>query len=398
VGSRLGPRERARGRRAEGRRDTARRRRRRQDRNLTTLEQRLRAAAATIAPEAWFPWLVAAAIVVGGTVALSALRALIYSRLSKRAARTPGKLDDLLAELTGRTSHLFLMALAILAAVTWVELPPRVERVGRGLATLVCLVQVGLWTSRIIRELVDRRMESATSQGGVREHQAVVRLLTLGMRLVLWAILVLVALDNLGINITALVTGLGVGGVAVALATQNILGDIFASVSILLDKPFVLGDFVAVDDYMGWVEQIGIKTTRLRSVSGELIVFSNSDLLKSRLRNYKTQRERRVLFRFTIVTETPTDKVQALGGALRAIVERQAQGEGSGKIRFDRAHFAAYTDQGLLFEVVYFVLDADYGLYMDVQQSINLEIHRALAKDGVALATPMRAAIVPPAK
>jgi small-conductance mechanosensitive channel len=331
-------------------------------------------------------------------VALWALRALIYGRLSKRAARTPGKLDDLLAELTGRTSHLFLMALAILAAVTWVELPPRVERVGRGLATLVCLAQVGLWTSRIIRELVDRRMESAATQGGVREHQAVVRLLTLGMRLVLWAILVLVALDNLGINITALVTGLGVGGVAVALATQNILGDIFASVSILLDKPFVLGDFVAVDDYMGWVEQIGIKTTRVRSVSGELIVFSNSDLLKSRLRNYKTQRERRVLFRFTIVTETPTEKVQALAGELRAIVERQAQGKGDGKIRFDRAHFAAYTDQGLLFEVVYFVLDADYGLYMDLQQSINLEIHRSLAKDGVSLATPMRAAIAPPAK
>jgi small-conductance mechanosensitive channel len=314
--------------------------------------------------------------------------------LSKRAARTPGKVDDLLAELTGRTSHLFLMALAILAAVTWVELPPRVERLGRGLATLVCLVQVGLWTSRIIRELVDRRMESATNQGGLREHQAVVRLLTLGMRLVLWAILVLVALDNLGVNITALVTGLGVGGVAVALATQNILGDVFASVSILLDKPFVPGDFISIDDYMGSVEQIGIKTTRLRSPGGELIIFSNGDLLKSRVRNYKTQRERRIVFRFTIVTETPTEKVQALPGELRAIVERQAQG----KIRFDRAHFAAYTDQGLLFEIVYFVLDADYGLYMDVQQSINLELHRALAKEGVALATPLRAAAVPPTK
>jgi small-conductance mechanosensitive channel len=331
-------------------------------------------------------------------VALSALRALLYSQLSKRAARTPGKVDDLLAELTGRTSHLFLMALAILAAVTWVELPPRVERVGRGLATLVCLAQVGLWTSRIIRELVDRRMESATNQGGFREHQAVVRLLTLGMRLVLWAILVLVALDNLGINITALVTGLGVGGVAVALATQNILGDIFASVSILLDKPFVPGDFISIDDYMGSVEQIGIKTTRLRSPGGELIIFSNGDLLKSRVRNYKTQRERRIVFRFTIVVETPTEKVQALAGELRAIVERQAQGKAQGKIRFDRAHFAAYTDQGLVFEVVYFVLDADYGLYMDVQQSINLELHRVLAKESVALATPLRAAAVQPAK
>jgi small-conductance mechanosensitive channel len=192
------------------------------------------------------------------------------------------------------------------------------------------------------------------------------------------------------VNITALVTGLGVGGVAVALATQNILGDLFASVSILIDKPFIQGDFISIDDYMGTVEQIGVKTTRVRALGGEQIVFANSDLLKSRLRNYKTLRERRVVFRIGVVYETPTDQAAALPALLRTVVERQTG------IRFDRAHFASFDAQALMFEVVYFVLDGNYGRYMDIQQAINLDLHRELGAKGVALAYPARMVQVRP--
>ena len=323
-------------------------------------------------------------VTVGGTILLTAARALIDRHVGRRPPLAQARLNDFAAALIHRTSSAFLAALALMLAIATVQLPARVDRLARDVATIVCLVQVGLWASLAVREIVERRFVVATTGDGQREHQAVARMATLLVRLVLWSVLILVALDNLGINITALVTGLGVGGVAVALAVQNVLGDLFASVSILLDKPFVLGDFIVVDSFMGTIEQIGIKTTRVRSLDGEQIVFANSDLLKSRLRNYKTQRERRVVFRIGVVYETPPDKVAALPGVLRVIVEGQKP------VRFDRAHFASYGESALLFEVVYYVLEPDYGLFMNIQQAINLEILRRLATDGIALAYPTR--------
>ena len=197
-----------------------------------------------------------------------------------------------------------------------------------------------------------------------------------------WAVALLLALENLGVNVGTLVAGLGVGGVAIALATQNVLGDVFASVSILLDKPFVVGDFIILDSYMGQVERIGIKTTRVRSLDGELIVFSNADLLKSRIRNYKNLPQRRVVFRVGVVYETPPEVVEKLPGILREVV---AGAEG---VRLDRAHFASYGDSALVFEVVYYVINGDYNVYMDIQQAINLALFRRFAEVGAAFAYP----------
>jgi small-conductance mechanosensitive channel len=215
-------------------------------------------------------------------------------------------------------------------------------------------------------------------------------MLALAARVGLWALVLLVALDNLGVNITALVAGLGVGGVAVALATQNILGDLFASVSILLDKPFVPGDFVVVGDFMGTVEQIGIKTTRVRSLGGEQIVFANNDLLQSRLRNYKRMGERRALFRVGVTYQTPVDKVVAIPEMLRTIVQNQTG------TRFDRAHFASYGDFALTFEVVYYVLSPDYNRFMDVQQAINLDVFRTFHGQAIEFAYPTQTLLLQP--
>ena len=194
--------------------------------------------------------------------------------------------------------------------------------------------------------------------------------------------ILLLILENVGVDVTALIAGLGVGGIAVALAAQNILGDLFSSMSIVLDKPFVLGDFIIVGDMMGTVEKIGLKTTRVRSLSGEQLIFSNSDLLGSRIRNFKRMQERRIVFSIGVAYDTPAEKLTAIPGMLRAAVEAQEP------VRFDRAHFAKFGDSALIYEVVYFVLKPDYNLSMDIQQAINLRLFREFADRQIEFAFP----------
>lgn len=183
---------------------------------------------------------------------------------------------------------------------------------------------------------------------------------------------------------TALVAGLGVGGIAVALAAQNILGDLFASLTIVFDKPFLIGDFIIVGEHLGTVEHIGLKTTRLRSLTGEQLVFSNTDLLNSRIRNFKRMQERRIVFTIGVSYGTPYHAIAAIPGIIRNIVEDTAQ------VRFDRAHFKEYGTYSLNFEVVYWVLSPEFALYMDIQQQINLEIFRRFEEEGIQFALPMQ--------
>jgi small-conductance mechanosensitive channel len=201
-------------------------------------------------------------------------------------------------------------------------------------------------------------------------------------RMVLWTVVLLLALDNVGVDVTALVAGLGVGGIAVALAAQNILGDLFASLSIVLDQPFVLGDFIVINEYQGTVEHVGLKTTRLRSLTGEQLVFSNNDLLQSRVRNYGRMKERRILFSVGVVYQTPKEKLTRIPAMLKEAVEAQAP------TRFDRAHLRGLGPSSLDFEVVYFVKVPDYDKYMDVQQAINLHIIDRFEAETIAFAYP----------
>jgi len=197
-------------------------------------------------------------------------------------------------------------------------------------------------------------------------------------------VVLLLALDTLGIDITALVAGLGVGGIAVALAVQKVLGDLFASLSIVLDKPFAVGDFLIIDQHMGSVEYVGLKTTRLRSLSGEQLVFSNSDLLGSRIRNYGRMYERRVVFNIGVTYQTPRDKLVMIPQILRAAIEAQK------RTRFDRAHFKEFGDFALNFESVYYVVGPDYNTYMDIQQAINLFIQKVSKRKELSLPTRRR--------
>jgi len=198
----------------------------------------------------------------------------------------------------------------------------------------------------------------------------------------------LVALNRLGYDVTALITGLGVGGIAIALAVQNVLGDLFAALAIVLDKPFVVGDTIGVDTFTGTVEQIGLKTTRLRSLNGELLIFSNADLLKGRIRNFKRMQERRIVFTIGVSYDTPADTVARIPTIIREAVTAQQQ------VRFDRSHFVAYGESALNFETVYFVLTADYLTHVDVLQAINLQILRQFATEKIEFAYPTRTIVV----
>lgn len=202
------------------------------------------------------------------------------------------------------------------------------------------------------------------------------------IKIVIWVIGILFLLSNLGFNISTLVAGLGIGGIAVALASQAILGDLFSYVSILVDQPFEIGDFIIVDNYMGAVERIGIKTTRIRSLSGEQLILSNSDLTKSRLRNYKRMEKRRASFKLGVIYQTTQDQLKQIPGMIKEIIENIKHAV------FDRCHFFSFEDFSLNYEIVYHVLSSDYNKYMNIQQEINLKIIDQFEEQGIQFAYP----------
>ena len=202
--------------------------------------------------------------------------------------------------------------------------------------------------------------------------------------LIIWSVLAILALDNLGFEITALVAGLGIGGIAVGLAAQSTLGDLFASLAIVVDGPFAIGDSVAVRDMSGSVERIGVKTTHLRSISGEQLVFSNSDILSSPIRNYGRMDERRVVLDLRVTYDTALEQVEAIPGMIEGAIAEQST------TRFDRAHFRGFGESALEFEAVYYMLTSEYAVYMDTQQAINLELLRRFREAGVEFAFPTR--------
>jgi small-conductance mechanosensitive channel len=282
-----------------------------------------------------------------------------------------------------RATNLWVLLPAVVyAAALPLELPHRLDRISAIGAVLALLVQGGVWASSALAAWLELRFRDARARDP--DGATTLKLIGFAAQGVLWLLVALLALDQLGFDVTALIAGLGIGGVALALAVQNILGDLFACAAIALDKPFVVGDFIVVDGLRGTVETVGLKTTRVRSLDGELLVFSNADLLKSRVRNFKRMRERRIQFGVGVTYGTPADKVRRIPGWLRRAVEAQP------KTRFDRAHFKGYGDSSLEFEVVYYVLEPDYNVYMDVQQSLNLAIYERFAAEGVEFAFPTR--------
>lgn len=251
--------------------------------------------------------------------------------------------------------------------------------------TITLFLQIAFWIDSFAMYFISFKLKKAEdSKGGINNSTMASSywLISFFTRLVIWGLLVLLLLDNLGVNITALIAGLGVGGIAVALAVQNILGDLFCSLSILLDKPFEVGDFIIVDSVTGTVEKIGIKSTRIRSLSGEQIVVSNSDLIQKQVKNYKRMAQRRVVFTLGVTYQTTPEKMKIIPQMIKDIINE------SDNVRFDRAHFSGFGDFALLIEVVYFILSSDYIVYMDIQQEIYFKILEMFAENKIDFAYP----------
>lgn len=331
-------------------------------------------------------WGVAVGLALLVGLGLKILLALLVRRLASVSRRTASRADDLALELLRKTKGLFVALLAFWAGSLYLSLSPSVAGWFEKVVVVGFLLQGGFWVSSLAHYFLEEHRKRR-----VREDPSMATALgALGVvvRGSLWLIFVLLILQNLGIQITALVTGLGIGGIAVALAVQNVLGDLLASLSIVLDKPFVIGDLVVVGEFTGTVEHVGLKTTRIRSLSGEQVIFSNSDLLKSRIRNFKRMEERRVLFTIGVTYQTGYDSLRRIPVIVREVVEAQPN------TRFDRCHFKAFGDFALLFETVYFVSMPEMVPFMDAQQGINLELYRRFQEEGIEFAYPTQTVFI----
>ena len=327
-------------------------------------------------------WVAALGVFAATFLVLLLARWLFMRRLGNLARRTRTQIDDYVVAVLKNTKYSFLVVVALAAALKVLVLPDRVAELVTPLARLAVIIQVGLWAGH----LVSLYLERITASRATADAASITTIRAIGMvvRLVLWVIVLLMALANFHVDVGGLITGLGIAGVAVALAVQNVLGDLLASLSIVLDKPFVVGDFIIVDSYKGTVDDIGLKSTRLRSLSGEQLIFSNTDLLKSRIQNYKRMIERRVVFAFGVEYGTPQPVLEQLPQVVKEIIT------GIEQTRFDRSHFLKFGDSSLDFETVYYVLSPDYALYMDVQQRINLALYERVQALGASFAFPTR--------
>jgi small-conductance mechanosensitive channel len=331
-------------------------------------------------------WLSAVATLAGTFILLLTLRRVAGRKLVGMALHTVGAhygADLLASDLVRRTRAWFFLVVGIALGRLLLTLPHRTDRTLDIIIVVGLLLQVATWANGIINHVVNRYGVARSTPSGERLAEgpppATITALGIMARVVLWIIILLVALDNLGIHVTTLIAGLGISGIAIALALQNILGDLFAALAIVLDKPFVVGDGISVDNIGGTVERIGLKTTRVRGPVGEEIVFSNADLLKSRVRNMQRLNRRTVTVTLALDGRTSADRLGRVPGIVRDVITRQAN------VDFGRAHLTTITDGNVGVEAVYVLGTADYGAFMDVQQAITLGLLEGLAGAEVPL-------------
>lgn len=326
-------------------------------------------------------WLLAFGILVGVTVVARIVVALARRQLHRLSERTATRVDDVISDVVDGTKWYLLSLIALRPSVVVLELPEKANTVIAAISMVALMTQIGIWVQRGVLGMVQAKTAPEDDDPAAETTQGAVAFLS---KVVIWGVIVIITLGNLGIEVTALVAGLGIGGVAAALAVQNVLGDMIASLSIYLDRPFDLGDFITAGDHMGTVEAVHWRTTRVRALSGEEIIFPNADLARSRVRNYKRMAERRVAFGIGIEYNISSELVRSAKRRIREAIEAVDE------VRFDRVHFKGFGDSALMFEAVYFVLSPDYAVYMDKQELVNLGIYERFEEDGIPFAFPTR--------
>jgi small-conductance mechanosensitive channel len=330
-------------------------------------------------------YLIAVGIFVGGIILIKIFKTIILHRLKKWAEKTETTLDDFLIKGIEKSIVPLLYYGAFYAGITSLTLNAQTRKI-------IEIVSLVLLTFFIVRFISSTLMFTLTyfikKQERGEEKARQLRGMTVLINIFVWVIGIVFLMDNLGFNISAVVAGLGIGGIAIALAAQAILGDLFSYFVIFFDRPFEVGDFINVGDKVGTVEYTGIKTTRVRALSGEQLVFANTDLTNSRIHNFKKMEKRRVVFKLGVVYQTLADTLAEIPSLIKEIIEKQPD------TTFDRGHFATYGDFSLNFEFVYFVLSSDYVKFMDTQQRINLEIYKEFENRGIEFAYPTQTLFV----
>ena len=319
-------------------------------------------------------------IFILGLATFALIQHAVLSWIGAIAKRTKTDIDDAFVKIVRSFRPPFYLFLAFWLALRPLEITGIADNVVTAILLLWVIYQAVIVVGIVVEEVVFHHLTKERDEN----TKSALHLLTSIAKGVMWVLGILLVLSNFGIDVTSLVAGAGIVGIAVAFALQGILSDLFSSFSLYFDKPFKIGDFIIVGDTMGVVKHIGIKSTRIRSLSGEEVVLSNKELTNTKIRNFKLMEERRVVFKFGILYSTPVHKVREIPAMVRQIIE------GSESVRFDRAHFAGFADSALDFEIVYYVLKSDYGMYMDIQQDINLKIMERFEQEDIHFAFPTR--------
>lgn len=322
-------------------------------------------------------WAIALIIFIGFLAVFKIVQNLILLRLKKLSQKTKTDIDDIFVEIVERLKPPFYSFLAFYFAFNFLT----VDVVVRNILNAALLIWIVFEAIQSLQLLIDYMLRKFSGGEGKESAASGIRFIA---KLALWSMGLLLILSNLGVNVTSLIAGLGIGGIAVALALQNILSDLFSSFAIYFDKPFEVGDFIIIGEHMGTVKKVGIKTTRIGSLQGEEIIISNKELTSSRVQNFKKMEKRRIVFSFGVTYETSNDKLKKIPDIIKRIIESVNQAE------INRIHFKSFDNSALTFEVVYYVTIGDYNVYMDIQQEINFKIRDEFEKENISMAYPTR--------
>ena len=321
-------------------------------------------------------WVIAIGVFLAIFIALQMVRTLLVKRIHAMAQKTSFKIDDVISGFFHSMKTPVFVLIALFIAVRGVNVPESLDLILNIALVVVIVAQVVRLLEEVLVMLLERQFRKKDTEA---ELPGVFRIAT---RMLLWSVGFLLILSNIGIDITSLVAGMGIGGLAISLALQNILSDLFSSFSIAVDKPFTIGDFIIIGDHQGTVKHIGLKTTRITALEGEEIVISNAELTSARVQNYRKMQKRRVVMQIGVTYDTSHENLKKMNDIMKNAVSAQEQAQ------FDRSHFFEFGDSNLIFEVVYFIKTRDYAIYMDVQQAINFAIVDAFESNGIEMAYP----------
>lgn len=329
----------------------------------------------------FYSYLIALGLILVGVIVIKIIKGPILKKLKSLTENTSSNIDDFVVVSVERFGVPALYIILISRALHYLTLMPKLSSFIDGLTIIIVTILIIRFISSTILMLLTNYVRQQT--GGDEKVKQLYGIMVI-INVFIWTIGILSLLNNFDYDVTAIIASLGIGGIAIALAAQNIIGDIFNYFVIFFDKPFEVGDFVVIDDKNGIIEYVGLKTTRISTLSGEQLVFSNSDLTNSRIHNFKKMERRRLVFKFGVAFQTTHAQLKEIPKIIAEVVNEQKP------VTFGRAHFFAYAESSLIFEVVYHVESGDYNLYMDIQQDINLRIYEEFENRGIEIAYPTK--------